>query len=68
MSTKAQRARTYTEILAARVDAERLDWMSDGEDTGTSNIYLVWQCMLSHAPGDLRQVIDQLRRKKGKNT
>lgn len=50
------------------VDKQRLDWMSEGEDTGTSNIYLVWQCMLSHAPGELRQVIDHLRRRKGKNT
>ena len=30
-------------------------------EAGTSNLYLVWQCMVSHQPGDLREVIDYLR-------
>ena len=50
----------------ALLDKERLDWLSEGEDTGSSNIYLMWQCMLSHAPSELRTVIDLLRKKKRK--
>lgn len=46
------------------VDKVRLDWLSQVDDTGTSNLYALWQCMLSHAPGDLREVIDYLRSRK----
>ncbi len=58
-----RRRRAIREGAAAIEDKDRLDWMSQGEDTGSSNIDLGWQCMLSHQPGDLRQVIDMLRKK-----
>lgn len=48
------------------VDRVRLDWLSQGEDTGTSNLYALWQSMLSRQPGDLREVIDFLRKKRTK--
>lgn len=52
----------------ALLDKERLDWLSQGEDTGSSNLYDLWQCMLSHEPSKLREVIDYLRTHKKTRT
>lgn len=61
MPTLVERERA---LVDNAVDKERLDWLSRDDASGTSNLYSVWQCMVSHAPGDLREVIDYLRSRK----